>query len=665
MHTRSHGAQANWLTRRSLATQLFIAATLVTAIVMAILASVMAWQSQKAAIENVQGANTDALEAFNRPLQQLYQISSNRSKTMYPVLMRYLGGTPVMANTAAANTESGAMPELLIDGKSINGDSALMGSVTGVSSEALVRTGKTWRIAASSQKDAQGKDLTGTALPADGPIIKALNSGEPSTTMEQISGKWTATYIHPLKDKAGILYGGIVIRTDVSAQVAPLLEEVKTFKLAKHGTISIVQATPDGKDWIRVGGAYGTPGHLLSVDNPPADFAVMDHAFRQANGFERAMITGEPVFLAWRHIENWNWVVYGFGTEDDFLADSNRSLWIQLGLMLLGTLLISFLVRWRAASTLRPVQQVVQGMERLGEGDLSTPVPDAPANSHNEVHTLLGSLTKTQTSLIHTISQVRESVGEINTGAHEIAVGNTDLSSRTEEQAASLQETAASMEQLASTVRQNADHAREARTLAVGASDIAQHGETAVSDVVQTMQRISGSSGKIGEIVNVIDSIAFQTNILALNAAVEAARAGEEGKGFAVVASEVRSLAQRSADAAREIKSLIEASRTEVDAGTSLVADAGETMKKLLVAVHKVTEIMKEIASASEEQSSGIDQVNLAVTQMDEVTQQNAALVEEAAAAADSLQEQAQRLAAAVAVFRVNPGRAAIENSHT
>jgi len=251
---------------------------------------------------------------------------------------------------------------------------------------------------------------------------------------------------------------------------------------------------------------------------------------------------------------------------------------------------------------------------------------------------------------------VRRGVDEINVGSREISAGNTDLSSRTEQQAASLEETAASMEQLASTVKQNADNARQANQLAASASDVAERGGSAVSEVVSTMQGISASSRKISEIVSVIDGIAFQTNILALNAAVEAARAGEQGKGFAVVAGEVRSLAQRSAQAAKEIKGLIEDSVTKVGAGSQQVERAGATMQEIVASVKRVTDIMGEISAASEEQSSGIDQVNRAVSQMDEVTQQNAALVEEAAAAAGSLQDQAHRLAEAVAVFKINAG---------
>ncbi|ANN78282.1 methyl-accepting chemotaxis protein [Bordetella flabilis] len=302
----------------------------------------------------------------------------------------------------------------------------------------------------------------------------------------------------------------------------------------------------------------------------------------------------------------------------------------------------------------RPLVEAGQHFDKIANGDLTQRVD---IRSHNEIGVLYGAVKRMQESLTRTVSTVRRGVDEINVGSREISAGNTDLSSRTEQQAASLEETAASMEELASTVKQNAENARQANQLAASASDVAERGGSAVAEVVNTMQEISGSSRKISEIVSVIDGIAFQTNILALNAAVEAARAGEQGKGFAVVAGEVRSLAQRSAQAAKEIKALIEDSVSKVGAGSQQVERAGATMQEIVASVKRVTDIMGEISAASEEQSSGIDQVNRAVSQMDEVTQQNAALVEEAAAAAGSLQEQAQRLAEAVAVFKINEGQ--------
>jgi methyl-accepting chemotaxis protein len=300
---------------------------------------------------------------------------------------------------------------------------------------------------------------------------------------------------------------------------------------------------------------------------------------------------------------------------------------------------------------LRPLQQAGGHFDRIAAGDLTQRID---IKSRNEIGVLYDAMRRMQESLTRTVSVVRDGVEQINHGAHEIYAGNTDLSSRTEQQAASLQQTAASMEELASTVRQNTDNATQADSFAKGASQVAARGGQAVSSVVVTMEDISTSSGKMSEIVSVIDGIAFQTNILALNAAVEAARAGEQGKGFAVVAGEVRSLAQRSAQAAKEIKALIDESLVKVQAGSRQANEAGNIMKEVVDSVQGVTTIMAEISSASLEQADGIGQVNLAITEMDSVVQQNASLVEQAAAAAGSLQEQATRLADAVAVFKLS-----------
>jgi PAS domain S-box-containing protein len=299
----------------------------------------------------------------------------------------------------------------------------------------------------------------------------------------------------------------------------------------------------------------------------------------------------------------------------------------------------------------RPLHDALVLAGAVAQGDLTQRIE---VKSRDEFGLLLQVLKDMNASLAGIVTDVRENTDSITTASHEIAAGNADLSQRTEEQASSLEETASSMEELNSTVRQNAENARQANKLAVSASDVAVKGGQAVNEVVHTMASISSSSRKIVDIISVIEGIAFQTNILALNAAVEAARAGEQGRGFAVVAAEVRNLAQRSAAAAKEIKTLIDSSVEKVDIGAKQVDQAGATMNEIVSAVKRVTEIMAEISAASNEQSAGIEQVNQAITQMDEVTQQNAALVEEAAAAAESMQEQTNTLMEAVSVFKLD-----------
>ncbi|WP_019142882.1 methyl-accepting chemotaxis protein [Noviherbaspirillum massiliense] len=338
----------------------------------------------------------------------------------------------------------------------------------------------------------------------------------------------------------------------------------------------------------------------------------------------------------------------------DEAVDSGKAFLMVCGgvALALGALLAWLLTR----SITVPLREAVEVARTVADGDLSRNVVVA---SKDETGELMQALKTMNENLNKIVAQVRSGTDTIATASSQIAAGNQDLSSRTEEQASSLEETASSMEELTSTVKQNADNARQANQLAASASDIAAKGGTVVGQVVGTMASINEASKKIVDIIGVIDGIAFQTNILALNAAVEAARAGEQGRGFAVVASEVRNLAQRSAAAAKEIKALISDSVDKVDIGAKLVDQAGTTMEEIVDSIKRVTDIMSEIAAASQEQTAGIEQVNQAISQMDQVTQQNAALVEEAAAASEAMQDQAGKLAEVVSVFKLHATQAA------
>ena len=514
------------------------------------------------------------------------------------------------------------------------------------------------RISTSVKKE-NGERAVGTALDRASPAYAAIRAGKAYIGLTKLFGKQFVTDYEPIRDAAGKVVGILYVGLDVDADIAMLKDRIKKMKVGQTGYYYVLNAAP-GKNQgeLLVHPAKEGQNIIASRDADGREFikeilerkqGLISYPWQNAENGETGTRTKVVAFTLFK---DWNWVIAGGTYEDEITREAaelrNRTILIGLvALALFAAILHAVMKR----TVTRPLEQARDTAVRIAQGDLTAAMH---VERRDEIGLLAEAMTNISRGLSSVVGQVRRGAEQIANASGEISTGNLDLCTRTEQQAVNLASTANSMQDLTATVRRNAGDASHANQLAVNTSLVAQEGGRMVRQVIDSMDTIRQSSGKINDIIGVIDGIAFQTNILALNAAVEAARAGEQGRGFAVVATEVRNLAQRSAAAAKEIKGLIQASTAEVEAGSRLVQEAGSTMGDVLASTEQVTAIMARISAASTEQSSGIEHINRSIGEMDEVTQQNAALVEEASAAAQAMQEQADALARSVRLFKLD-----------
>ncbi|SFC78744.1 methyl-accepting chemotaxis protein [Massilia yuzhufengensis] len=659
MNTKFHPANWNVGTRISAITFVLMGTT-IAGLLAIITFAIAAMLEERAAhsVSNELRSVAGTVEMFNRS-------ASSQARSFGDIFKASLPGAFELDISAPVDIGGTPAPALKLDGKVLNLDFSApdrFTAQTAGNATIFAADGDDFVRVSTSVKKENGERAVGTRLDRNSPAYAVLRDGRSYIGLATLFGKQYITRYEPVRDGAGKVVAALYVGVDISADMALLKDRIRAMKVGDTGYFYVLDAAP--------GKAHGNlVVHPAKEGSNIADSKDADGRFFIKEILEKKEGTiqyewqnpGEAQarrkFVVYTHIKDWNWVIAGGTYLDEITAAASelRNRFIAIGFVALAVLNAVLYLIMRA-NVSRPLAQVRDVAGRIAAGDLTARVHGA---RRDEIGLLNEAINTIGASLSNVVGKVRDGAEQIASASEQITAGNVDLCARTEQQAVSLAGTASSMDELTATVRQNADNARQANQLALGASSVAQKGGATVAQVIERMDAITLSSRKISDITGVIDGIAFQTNILALNAAVEAARAGEQGRGFAVVASEVRNLAQRSAAAAKEIKALIDSSNGEVDAGSRLVAEAGVTMDEVLASVARVTDIMSEITAASQEQSSGIEHVNRSVNAMDEATRQNAALVEEASAAAQAMQDQAAELARAVRLFRLADSQAA------
>ncbi|WP_302174818.1 methyl-accepting chemotaxis protein [uncultured Hydrogenophaga sp.] len=541
-------------------------------------------------------------------------------------------------------------------GASLNGDFAEVDSfakANGGVATIFMRKGDDFERISTSLKKENGERAVGTNLARNHPAYPLMVDGKTYTGRAMLFGKPYMTHYEAIKDGGGAVVGILFIGFDLSDFQKSLDTLVAEARFFESGGTYIIDPKASNAEAVYVSHPTAANKKVLEVNPDAAPFLDQLRAGDDVFVMEAASLynaASEGPWAVKRQAKAGGWWVVAEVPDAEAMASFWKTMYAFWGMLAAATLVLGAGLFWLIRRNVsQPLAELTAAVTTVAQGDLTR---SFTSQRTDEIGGLVREVESMRQRFLGMMRELRQASDSIGTASVEIATGNQDLSSRTEQTASNLEETAASMEELTSTVRQSADAARQANQLAASAAEIAARGGDVVAQVVTTMDEINHSSKKINDIIGVIDGIAFQTNILALNAAVEAARAGEQGRGFAVVAGEVRNLAQRSAQAAKEIKGLIGASVDRVEAGSKLVADAGNTMSEIVGSVQRVSDIIGEITAAAGEQSDGIGQVNTAVAQLDQMTQQNAALVEESAAAAESLKDQARRLSELISFFR-------------
>lgn len=653
---------SKWYKKMSVGTKLALSTVLVSSAVFGAYIGSMSYYTKSLAINNSVEELVHTTDSVMLLISTFDNNISHQANRFNELLTKKFTGAYSLDAVNTMQAKNTSVP-ILKDGDTVlnnnNEELDTFKNQTGLTSTIFVKTGNDFVRVATTLTNEKNERIVGEKMDHGHPGYASLIEGKPYAGVAEINGKFYGTSYKPLRDDKNNVVGVIYVGIDISAEMAKLKESIKSIKVGDTGYYYILGSNPESKKYGELllhPVKEGT--NLLNAKDANGKLFIQE-MLKKKNGVisypwlntERNETVAQDKTVVYRTYENWNWTVGGGTYNYEIAGEIDKVYNVFAGILVFVMVALAAGLYIVIRKTIvEPLKQVQSSAQALAKGDLTMQLS---THRQDEIGALYHAMNDIAVGLEKVVSNVQVGAINIKVASQEIAAGNNDLSSRTEDQAASLEETASSMEEMTSTIKNNSEQARQVSEIVVQTSKKAEHGGAAMHDLVHNMEAIKNSSQKIVDIISVIDGIAFQTNILALNAAVEAAHAGEQGRGFAVVASEVRSLAQRSAQAAKEIKQLIDDSMEKVHAGNVMVNSTSSTIEDIVHSVKNVESIMKEIAQANHEQTLGIEQINSAISQMDNVTQQNAALVEEAAAAATSMLEQAQQMEDSVLVFKL------------
>lgn len=670
------------LGQRSLAKQVLVLALSMSALVSLVTSAVVAWQSVVAAKHAVEREMMDSLGAASTSLVSSFESTRIRVERQFLVFQRMLGELPSPDGTLTETGTAGEVVTVRAGETVLNGNVSMlqrMRSYTSADPELIVRHNDRWIRAATLLRDGQGQGMTGSALAADDFVSRTLDSQQPATEVVARNGRWYALHVRPLKDDNGKIFGGLTLQVDLSDDVAATLKFVEDSVVAGHGTMYALAPVKDDAEFL-VHPLYKDKRISDAVPEEDRDF-FRKMVAEDAGFLEKRLSTDESSnFVAFRTVPRWGWTLVASGPESSFLAAQYRQIALIIGMLLLSGALIGLIVFFRMSAALRPVRDVVDGIQRLGDGDLTRDVPPGPAGSKNEIHIMANSINATRTRIAQLAQQMGATGSQVAAATSQTLQALHQIGKGTEVQSEAASGVAAAVEELTVSISQIADNTREANGFSKASSVAAEEGAQVVTQTVSEIEKMAGqvansaevvqqleaSSRQISAVVKTIQEIAEQTNLLALNAAIEAARAGEEGRGFSVVADEVRNLAERTKASTSQISEVISAVQkqtsvaaqamrevnTDMQASAAGARQAGAVLARIREAAGRTAEVISDISNAASEQKSASEQIASRVEQIAQYAEESAAAVQQSVASAESLQGQAQVLDETIRTLR-------------